>query len=88
MILQHDFDADIFVIEEDLFSKHFSKESSAEIFCYNNELEFKQKLEQYLEIGKFYKLQKKNSKNYFMQLGEMNNKDKLLYSALSKFSYI
>jgi len=82
------FDADIFVIEEDLFSKHFSKESSAEIFCYNNELEFKQKLEQYLEIGKFYKLQKKNSKNYFMQLGEMNNKDKLLYSALSKFSYI
>ena len=86
MILQHDFDADIFVIEEDLFSKHFSKESSAEIFCYNNELEFKLKLEQYLEIGKFYKLQKKNSKNYFMQLGEMNNKDKLLYSALSKFS--
>ena len=81
------FDADIFALEEDLFSKHFSQKLNGEMFCFNSEDKFKQELEKYLEMGKFYKCKKKNSKNHLINLDALGHRDKLINEALSQFSY-
>ena len=79
------FKADIFGIEEDLFLKHFSQELSGEMFIFNSEVKFIQELDKYLEIGKFYKCKKKNSKNYFVNFNALGDRDKLLNKALLQF---
>jgi|TARA_Y100000294_G_scaffold176738_1_gene200009 hypothetical protein len=80
------FDADIFGMEEDLFSKHFSQKLNGELFCFNSEVKFIQELEKYLEVGKFYKCKKNNSKSYFINFNNLHNKNKLLNKALNIIS--
>ena len=79
------FEADIFGVEEDLFLKHFSQKLSGEIFSFNNEVKFIQELDKYLEIGRFYKCKKKNSKNYFVNFNAFGDREKLLNKALLQF---
>ena len=61
------FDADIFVIEEDMFEKLMEGDTKDEIYYFNNSEIFLLELEKYLENGNFYTRNKKNSKNYFLE---------------------
>ena len=78
------FDADIFVIEEDIFEKPFKEELKDEIFYFKDSKNFLLELEKYLETGDFYTRNKKNSKNYLLKLDAINRRDELLKDALSK----
>ena len=60
------FNADIFVIEEDVFEKAFEQKLKNEIFYYENVDKFKLNLERYLEEGQFYKYKKDLSKSYLL----------------------
>ena len=80
------FDADIFVVEEDIFEKPFEQQLKDEIFYFKDENKFKSHLEKYLEEGKFYKCKKKKSRNYFLNFDGFNNRDKLLNEALHAIS--
>ena len=60
------FDADIFVVEEDIFEKPFKELLKNEIFYFKDNKQLIIQLEKYLEEGKFYKRNKKNSRNYFL----------------------
>jgi len=77
------FDADIFVLEEDIFEKPFEEQLKNEIFYFKNNKKFLLELEKYLEVGNFYTRDKKNSKNYFLKLDGLNKRDVLLNDALS-----
>ena len=78
------FDSDIFVIDENLFEKHFEGNLKDEIFYFNNAKKFLLEIEKYLETGNFYTCVKKNSKNYYLKLDSLNKRDELLNNALSK----
>ena len=80
------FDSDIFVIDEDLFEKHFEGNLKDEIFYFNNANKFLLEIEKYLETGKFYTCAKKNSKNYYLKLDSLNKRDELLNDSLSKIN--
>ena len=80
------FDADIFVVEGDIFEKPFKQQFKDEIFYFKDEDKFKLNLEKYLEEGKFYQCRKKKSRNYFLNFDELNNRDKLLNEALNSIS--
>ena len=78
------FNADIFVIEEDLCEKFFEGVIKNEIFHFKKSEKFLFALEKYLEEGNFYKNEKKNSKNYFIQHNSINKRNILLNETLSK----
>ena len=78
------FDADIFVMEEDLFEKPFKNSLKNEIFYYKNTKNFLSDLEKYLEKGNFYNLDKKNSQNCFLKYDHINKRDLSLNESLSK----
>jgi len=78
------FNADIFVMEEDLFEKPFKNSLKNEIFYYKNNKIFLSDLEKYLEKGNFYTLDKKNSQNYFLKYDHINKRDLSLNESLSK----
>ena len=78
------FDADIFVIEEDIFEKPLKNKLKDEIFYFKNEKNFLLELEKYLENGNFYTCDKTNSKNYFLKLDYLNKRNHLLNESLSK----
>jgi len=78
------FNADIFVIEEDLFDKTLEQELKTEIFYFKNEKNFLSELEKYLNAGNFYTCEKKYSKNYFLKLDYLNKRDRLLSKALAQ----
>ena len=80
------FDADIFVIEEDIFEKAFEQKLRNEIFYFENTDKFKFNLEKYLEEGHFYKYKKNLSKKYLLNFDNLNNRDKLLNEALDNIS--
>ena len=80
------FDADIFVVEEDIFEKPFEQQLKDEIFYFNDNDTFKLHLEKYLEQGEFYRNKKKKSRNYFLNFDEINNRDKLLNETLQFIS--
>ena len=79
-------DADIFVVEEDIFEKPFKELLKNEIFYFKDNKQFKIQLEKYLEEGKFYKRNKKNSRNYFLNFSQKNNRNKLLNETLNNIS--
>ena len=78
------FNADIFVMEEDLFEKPFKNSLKNEIFYYKNNKTFLSELDKYLEKGNFYTLNKKNSQNYFLKYDHINKRDLSLNDSLSK----
>ena len=78
------FDADIFVIEEDINEKLFEGRLRGEIFYFKNAEKFLLELDKYLEAGNFYTTTKKNSKNYFLKFDGLNKRDQLLNETLSK----
>ena len=78
------FDADIFVLEEDIFEKPFEEQLKDEIFYFKNDKKFLLELEKYLEVGNFYTRSNKNSKNYFLKFDGLNKRDQLLNETLSK----
>ena len=80
------FDADIFVIEEDIFEKPFEEQLKDEIFYFKNNQKFLLELSKYLEVGNFYTCDKKNSKNYFLKFEYLNNRDQILNKSLSKIN--
>ena len=80
------FESDIFVIDEDLFEKHFEGNLKDEIFYFNNAKKFLLEIEKYLETGNFYTCVKKNSKNYYLKLDSLNKRDELLNDSLSKIN--
>ena len=80
------FDADIFVIEEDIFERLMESDTKDEIFYFNNTKNFLLELDKYLKFGKFYTCNKKNSKNYFLKLDNLSKRDKLLNDCLSKIN--
>ena len=80
------FDADIFVLEEDIFEKPFEERLKDEIFYFKNNQKFLLELSKYLEVGNFYTCDKKNSKNYFLHLDYLNKRDELLNDCLSKIN--
>ena len=80
------FNADIFVIEEDVFEKAFEQKLKNEIFYYENVDKFKLNLERYLEEGQFYKYKKDLSKSYLLNLDNFNRRDKVLNEVLDNFS--
>ena len=80
------FDADIFVVEEDLFDKCLEQKLKTEIFYFKNTRNFLSELEKYLNAGNFYTCDKKNSKNYYLKLDNFNKRDQLLNDALSKIN--
>jgi len=79
-------DADIFVVEEDIFEKPFKELLKNEIFYFKDNKQLKIQLEKYLEEGKFYKRNKKNSRNYFLNFSQKNNRNKLLNETLNNIS--
>ena len=78
------FNADIFLLDEDVFYEPFDKNLNEEIYCFNNCDKFKINLENYLVEGNFYKKDKKNSRNYFLNLGNLKNKAELFQETLLK----
>ena len=78
------FNADIFVIEDDICDELLKGDLNDEIFYFKDEKNLLLKLDKYLEIGKFYTTNKKNSKNYFLELDSLNKRDELLNNVLSK----
>ena len=78
------FNADIFVIDEDLFDQSLEKELKEEIFYFKNTKYFLSELERYLDDGNFYTRDKRYSKNYFLNLDYLNKRDGLLNKALSQ----
>ena len=78
------FDADIFVLEEDIFEKPFEEQLKNEIFYFKNAKNFLSELDKYLEKGNFYTSDKKNSKNYFLNYDHINKRDISLNESLSK----
>ena len=78
------FNADIFVIEEDLFDKTLEQELKTEIFYFKNEKNFLSELEKYLNAGNFYTCDKKYSTNYFLKLDYLNKRDRLLSKPLAQ----
>ena len=80
------FDADIFVIEEDVFEKAFEQKLKNEIFYFENADKFKLNLEKYLEDGQFYKYKKNLSKSYLLNFDNFNKRDKVLNEVLDNFS--
>ena len=78
------FDADIFVLEEDIIEKPFEEQLKNEIYYFKNNKKFLLELEKYLEIGNFYTCSNKNSKNYFLKFDGLNKRDQLLNESLSK----
>ena len=80
------FDADIFVIEEDIFEELLEGDTKDEIYYFNNNKIFLLELEKYLEKGNFYTRDKKNSKNYFLQLDYLNKRNELLNKSLSSLT--
>ena len=80
------FDADIFVIEEDILVKLTEGDTKNEIYYFNDTRKFLLELEKYLENGNFYTCNKTNSRNYFIKLDGLNKRDKLLNNALSKIN--
>ncbi len=80
------FNADIFVIEEDVFEKAFEQKLKNEIFYYKNVDKFKLNLERYLEEGQFYKYKKDLSKSYLLDFDNFNRRDKVLNEVLDNFS--
>ena len=79
------FNADIFVLEEDIFEKPFEEQLKNEIYYFKDNKKFLSELEKYLEIGNFYTCNNKNSKNYFVNFNAFGNRDKLLNKALLQF---
>ena len=71
-------------MEEDLFEKPFKNGLKNEIFYSKNTKNFLSDLEKYLEKGNFYTLDKKNSKNYFLNYDHINKRDVSLNESLSK----
>jgi len=80
------FNADIFVIEEDVFEKAFEQKLKNEIFYFENADKFKLNLEKYLEDGQFYKYKKNLSKSYLLNFDNFNKRDKVLNEVLDNFS--
>jgi len=80
------FDADIFVLEEDILEKLTEGDTKNEIYYFNNTKKFLSELEKYLENGNFYTCDKTNSRNYFLKLDGLNKRDELLNNALSKIN--
>jgi len=78
------FNADIFVVEEDLFDKCLEQKLNTEIFYFKNTRNFLSELEKYLNAGNFYTCDKKNSKNYFLHLDYLNKRDRLLNKSLTQ----
>ena len=79
------FEADIFVIEEDVFEKAFELKLKNEIFYFENADKFKFNLERYLEEGNSCKYKKDLSKNYLLNFDALGNRDKLLNKILSDY---
>lgn len=80
------FDGDIFAIDEDLYEKPFQQKLKNEIFYFKDMNKFEIYLDKYLKEGKFSRNIKKNSKNYFLNFDELNNREKLLREALNFIS--
>ena len=80
------FDADIFLLEEDLFDEPFKNKLDKEIFWFKNAEKFKTDLKKYLEVGKFYQRTKHESKKYFLNLNTFKNKADLLNTTLNKIT--
>ena len=80
------FDADIFVIEEDIFEKLMEGDTKDEIYYFNNTKKFLLELEKYLENGNFYTRDKTNSKNYFLKFDGLKKRDESFNNVLSKIN--
>ena len=80
------FEADIFVLEEDIIEKPFKEQLKDEIYYFKNNKFFLLELEKYLDNGNFYTCKKTNSKNYFLKLDNLKKRDELLNNALSKIN--
>ena len=78
------FNADIFVMEEDLFEKPLKNGLKDEIFYFKSTKNFLSELDKYLEKGNFYTSDKKKSKNYFLNYDHINKRDISLNESLSK----
>uniref|UniRef100_UPI0026F315FD hypothetical protein n=1 Tax=Mesonia mobilis TaxID=369791 RepID=UPI0026F315FD len=61
------FEADIFLLEENLFDEPFKNKLDKEIFWFKNAAKFKTDLKKYLEVGKFCQRTKQESKKYFLK---------------------
>ena len=80
------FEADIFLLEEDLFDEPFKNKLNKEIFWFKNAEKFKSNLKKYLDEGKFYQCTKQESKKYFLNLNTLKNKADLLNAALTRIT--
>ncbi len=78
------FDADIFLLEEDLSEKFFEKNFNEEIFYFKKNENFFTELKKYLDKGDFNICSKKNSKNYFLKFDHLNKRNNLLNDTISK----
>ena len=80
------FDADIFVIEENIVKNTFEKYLVNEIFHFENISKLTLNLEKYLGDGSFYKCKKNLSKKYLLNYENLNNRDKVLNKTLDTIS--
>ena len=76
------FNADIFLLDDDIYEKPFIQKLSKEIYCFKNEKNFKSSLENYLIEGSFYQTKKSISKKYFLNLENSKNRFDFLNNAL------
>lgn len=80
------FEADIFLLEEDLFDEPFKNKLNKEIFWFKNAEKFKSNLKKYLDEGKFYQCTKQESMKYFLNLNTLKNKADLLNTTLARIT--
>ena len=71
------------LLKNRIFEKPFEEQLKNEIFYFKNNKKFLLELERYLEVGNFYTRAKKNSKNYFLKLDDLNKRDVLLNDSLA-----
>ena len=80
------FEADVFVLDEDLFDEPFNNKLNKEIFWFKNAEKFKSSLKKYLEDGKFYQCTKQESRKYFLNSDAFNNRADLLNTTLPRIT--
>ena len=80
------FDADIFLIEEDMFKKNLEKNLLDEIYYFEESDKFKLNLEKYLIEGNFFRKKKSFSRKYFLNLDNFKKKSSLLKEAIYSVS--
>ena len=76
--------SDIFLLEKEIIDEFLSNKFTKEIFFYRDEELFLNNLNKYLEQGIFNRKEKKFTKEYFLNISNIENRDVEIKKALNQ----